>query len=199
MSAFDLPVALENRSGMVHPVALEAMRVKALGIYCWDPEDGRCPQAGRLSMDLFGDEIHAGSAYTEREIMIIGEECERTLEWLVGDRGLCEAGTERGRSNTLWCHLKWMRRERDRLIASRISNSLADTANGGKAFEVGFGFLLNHAYWSDDYEWLLQRIRNLLDLVNTGRYYMDFGTLTIWFENEVDAAAFRKRVAALRT
>ena len=51
----------------------------------------------------------------------------------------------------------------------------------------------------DDYGWFLQRTRNLLDLGNADRYYIDFSTLSIWFENEADAVAYRNRVAMIGT
>ena len=139
MSVFNLPPVSNGPVGQVHPPLQSVTRFKALRIYCCNPEGGGNPRADRLRMDLFGDELHAGSVYTEREIMIIGEECERTLEWLVGDQGLNETGAERGRANTLWYHLKWMQRERDRLIASRIARSLADGEKGDKSVKVSFG------------------------------------------------------------
>jgi hypothetical protein len=196
MSVFNLPPV---PSGLVAHAHQSVTRFKALRIYCWDPEDGRNPQADRLRMDLFSDEPYAGSVYTEREIMIIGEECERTLEWLVGEQGLGETGGERGRANTIWYHLKWMRRERDRLIASRIASSMADAGKGDKRAKVSFRFVLTSPYWMDDYGWFLQRTRNLVDLSNTGRYYIDFSTLSIWFENEADAVAYRNRMVMIGT
>jgi hypothetical protein len=199
MSVFNLPPISNGPVGQVHPPLQSVTRFKALRIYCRNPEGGGNPRADRLRMDLFSDELHAGSVYTEREIMIIGEECERTLEWLVGDQGLNETGAERGRANTLWYHLKWMRRERDRLIASRIARSLADGEKGDKSVKVSFGFVLTSPYWMDDYGWFLQRTRNLLDLGNAGRYYIDFSTLSIWFENEADAIAYRNRLAMIGT
>ncbi|MFL5513097.1 MAG: hypothetical protein ACJ8CN_11790 [Gemmatimonadales bacterium] len=195
LSVFNLPPIPNVPVGQVHPPLQSVTRFKALRIYCCNPEGGGNPRADRLRMDLFGDELHAGSVYTEREIMIIGEECERTLEWLIGEQGLNETGAERGRANTLWYHLKWMRRERDRLIASRIARSLADGEKGDKSVKVSFGFVLTSPYWTDDYGWFLQRTRNLLDLVNAGRYYIELSTLSIWFETEADAVAYRNRVA----
>jgi hypothetical protein len=195
LSVFNLPPIPNVPVGQVHPPLQSVTRFKALRIYCCNLEGGGNPRADRLRMDLFGDELHAGSVYTEREIMIIGEECERTLEWLVGEQGLNETGAERGRANTLWYHLKWMRRERDRLIASRIARSLADGEKGDKSVKVSFGFVLTSPYWTDDYGWFLQRTRNLLDLVNAGRYYIELSTLSIWFETEADAVAYRNRVA----
>jgi hypothetical protein len=199
MSVFNLPPISNVPVGQVHPPLQSVTRFKALRIYCCNPEGGGNLRADRLRMDLFGDELHAGSVYTEREIMIIGEECERTLEWLIGEQGLNETGAERGRANTLWYHLKWMRRERDRLIASRIARSLADGEKGDKSVKVSFGFVLTSPYWMDDYGWFLQRTRNLLDLGNAGRYYIDFSTLSIWFENEADAIAYRNRLAMIGT
>jgi hypothetical protein len=199
MSMFNPPPVPHGPAGQAHSSTHSVTRFKALRMYCWDPEDGRNPRADRLRMDLFSDEPYAGSVYTEREIMIIGEECEQTLEWLVGEQGLGETGGERGRANTIWYHLKWMRRERDRLIASRIASSLADAEKGDKSVKVSFRFVLTSPYWMDDYGWFLQRTRNLLDLGNTGRYYIDFSTLSIWFENEADAVAYRNRVATIGT
>jgi hypothetical protein len=199
MSVFNLPPIPNGPVGQAHPSPQSVTRFKALRIYCWNPEDGHNSRADRLRMDLFGDEPYAGSVYTEREIMIIGEECEQTLEWLVGEQGLSETGGERGRANTLWYHLKWMRRERDRLIASKIARSLADVEKGDKSTKVSFRFVLTSPYWMDDYGWFLQRTRNLLDLGNTGRYYIDFSTLSIWFANEADAVAYRNRVAMIGT
>jgi len=199
MPVFNPPPIPNGPVGQAHSSTQSVTRFKALRINCWDPEDGRNPRADRLRMDLFSDEPHAASVYTEREIMIIGEECERTLEWLVGEQGLSETGGERGRANTFWYHLKWMRRERDRLIASKIARSLADVEKGDKSTKVSFRFVLTSPYWMDDYGWFLQRTRNLLDLGNTGRYYIDFSTLSIWFENEADAVAYRNRMAMIGT
>ena len=102
MSVFNLPPISNVPVGQVHPPLQSVTRFKALRVYCCNPEGGGNLRADRLRMDLFGDELHAGSVYTEREIMIIGEECERALEWLVGEQGLNETGAERGRANTLW-------------------------------------------------------------------------------------------------
>ena len=204
MSVFNLPPIPNGLVGQAHPSPQSVTRFKALRIYCWNPEDGHNSRADRLRMDLFGDEPYAGSVYTEREIMIIGEECERTLEWLVGEQGLSETGGERGRANTFWYHLKWMRRERDRLIASKIASSLTNGEKSAKSIKVSFRFVLTSPYWMDDYGWFLQRTRNLLDLGNRGRYYIDFSTidfstLSIWFANEADAVAYRNRVAMIGT
>jgi hypothetical protein len=37
------------------------------------------------------------------------------------------------------------------------------------------------------------------NLGNAGRYYIDFSTLSIWFENEADAIAYRNRLAMIGT
>jgi hypothetical protein len=164
MGTFNLPASFKARPRQVDPGLRRGKKIEAFKIHHSNPQNGRNPLPGYLSIDLFSEELHAGSVYTEREIMIIGEECERVLELLVGNYGLDEVGCERGRADTFWCHLKWMRRERDRLIASKITNSLADATKGDKKFEVSLKPVLKSLYWTDDYGWFLQRIRNLFDL-----------------------------------
>jgi hypothetical protein len=197
MGTFNLPASLRARPSQADPGLQRGKKIGAFRIHHSNLQSGRNPLPGYLSIDLFTEELHAGSVYTEREIMIIGEECERVLELLVGNYGLDEAGCERGRADTFWCHLKWMRRERDRLIASKITNSLADATKGDKKFEVSLKPMLKSLYWTDDYGWFLQRIRNLLDLTNRDPYYFDYSNLSIWFENEMDAAAQQDRMAEI--
>jgi hypothetical protein len=197
MGTFNLPPSYRGRPGRLDPGFRRGKKTWAFRIHHANPQSGRNPLSGYISIDLFSEEFHAGSVYTEREIMIIGEECERMLELLVGDHGLDEADCQRGRADTLWCHLKWMRRERDRLIAGKIPNPLAEATKGAKEFEVSLSPVLRSLYWTDDYGWFLQRTRNLLDLSNRGRYYFDFGNLSIWFENRLDATAHQDRMAGI--
>src|SRR4051812_32664185 len=90
MGTFNLPASFKARPGQVDPGLRRGKKIEAFKIHHSNPQNGRNPLPGYLSIDLFSEELQAGSVYTEREIMIIGEECERVLARLCANPvGFC--------------------------------------------------------------------------------------------------------------